>query len=143
MLQRTYGEGKLRSVEEIKKILGKGTLYKLGFEDKVTAEQAVILNKVPPSASNVAKADDIELQEITERATKSTDDLITQFEGQETLPLRELLALDKQLRSIRGLLKVKVAKKVQLEESMKKESASLRSYENILEFTTMASKKTS
>ena len=35
-------------------------------------------------------------------------------------PLRELLGLDKQLRSIRGSLKVEVAKKVQLEENIKK-----------------------
>ena len=68
-----------------------------------------MLNRVEeklPSASDVAKADDIELQEIA----KSTEDLITQFEGQETLPMRELLGLDKQLRSIMGLLKVEVTK---------------------------------
>ena len=43
-----------------------------------------------------------------------TDDL---FEH----PLQELLGLNKQLRSIRGSLKVEVAKKVQLEEHIKKE----------------------
>ena len=78
-----------------------------------------------PSVSDVAKADDIELQEITENTMKSTEDLITQFEGQEMLPMRELLGMDKQLRSIRGLLKVEVAKKVQLEESIKKEKRKL------------------
>ena len=40
-----------------------------------------------PSTSDVAKADDIEHQEITESATKSMENLITQFEGQETLPM--------------------------------------------------------
>ena len=40
-----------------------------------------------PSASDVAKADDMALQEITKNVTKSTEDLITQFEGQETLPM--------------------------------------------------------
>ena len=87
-----------------------------------------MLNRVEeelPSVSDVAKADDIELQEITENTMKSTEDLITQFEGQEMLPMRELLGLDKQLRSIRGLLKVEVAKKVQLEESIKKEKCKL------------------
>ena len=78
-----------------------------------------------PSASDVAKADDIELQEITENASKSTEDLITQFEGEETLPMLELLGLDKQTRSIRGLLKVEVAKKVQLQESIEKEKCKL------------------
>ena len=128
-----YGEGKLKSVGEIKKTLGKGRLHKLGFfEDKVTAEQAVMLNRVEeelPSVSDVAKADDdIELQEITENAMKSTEDLITQFKGQETLPTRELLGLDKQLRSIRGSLKVEVAKKVQLKESIKKEKHKLEEF---------------
>ena len=46
--------------------------------------------------------------------------------------------LDKQLRSIRGSLKVEVAKKVQLEEHIKKEhTASLRNSKIILEFTMM------
>ena len=124
----TYGEGKLRSAKEIKKILDKGRTQIRFFEEKVTAEQAVMLNRVEeelPSVSDVAKADDIELQEIMENATKSTEDLITQFKGQESLPMRELLGLDKQLRSIRGSLKVEVAKKVQLEESIKKEERKL------------------
>ena len=41
------------------------------------------------------------------------------------LPMHKLLGLDKQLRSIRGSLKVEVAKKVQLEESIKKEKLKL------------------
>ena len=55
---------------------------------------------------------------------KSTEDLISQLTQTDDLmeyPLHELLGLDKQLRSIRGLLKVEVAKKVQLEEPIKKE----------------------
>ena len=78
-----------------------------------------------PSAFDVAKADDIELQEITENTMKSMENLITQFEGQETSPMCKLLGLDKQLRSIRGLVKVEAAKKVQLEESIKKEKHKL------------------
>ena len=42
----------------------------------------------------------------------------------------ELLALDKQLRSIRGSLKVEVAKKVQLEESIKKEKCKLEEFQD-------------
>ena len=76
-----------------------------------------------PSSPEIAKADEIELEEIA----KSTDDLIYQINEQSQTdelfehPLRELLGLDKQLRSIRGSLKVEVAKKVQLEEHIKKE----------------------
>ena len=71
-----------------------------------------------PSASDIAKTDDIELQEIS----KSMEDLIAQ--GQEMLPMHKLLGLDKQLRGIRGSLKVEVAKKVQLEKESRKKSAS-------------------
>ena len=42
--------------------------------------------------------------------------------------MRELLGLDKQLRSIRGFLKVEVAKKVQLEEHIKKEKCRLEEF---------------
>ena len=43
-------------------------------------------------------------------------------------PLREILGLDKQLRSIRGSLKVEVAKKVQLEERIAKERHKLEEF---------------
>ena len=95
------------------------------------------------SASDLAKADDIELQEITENATKSMEDLITQFEGQETLPMHELLRLDKQLRCIRGSLDVEVAKRFSWRKASRKKSASSRKSETILESMTMAFEKTS
>ena len=66
-----------------------------------------------PSSSEIANADEIELEEIA----KSTEDLISQINEQTQTddlleyPLRKLLGLDKQLRSIRGSLKVEVAKK--------------------------------
>ena len=50
---------------------------------KVMARQAVMLNRVEeklPSASDVAKVDNTELQEITENAVRSMEDLIAQFE---------------------------------------------------------------
>ena len=84
----TIRGGKLRSVGAIAEILGKEGLRDLGFDipmGKATAQQAVMLNRVEeelPSVSDIAKADDIELQELA----KSTEDLITQFEGQEMLP---------------------------------------------------------
>ena len=43
-------------------------------------------------------------------------------------PLCDLLGLDKQLKSIRGCLKVEVAKKVQLEERIKKEQRKLEEF---------------
>ena len=116
----TTREGKLRMVKVIRKIFGDGGPRDLDFnvpKGKVTAWQAIMLNIVEeelPSVSDVDKANDIELQEIVKNAMRSTEDLIAQLKGEETLPMRELLGLDKQLRSIRGSLKVEVAKKVQL-----------------------------
>ena len=82
------------------------------------------------SASDVDKADDIELQEIVENASRSIENLNQQVQEEPTedLPIQELLGLDKQLRSIRGLLKVEVAKKVQLEECIKKEHRKLEEF---------------
>ena len=77
------------------------------------------------SASDVAKADDIELQVIVE----SMEDLITQFKGQEMLPMRELLGMDKQFRIIRGSLKVEVAKKFSWKKALRKQNASSRNSE--------------
>ena len=56
--------------------------------------------------------------------------------------MRELLGLDKQLRSIRGLLKVEVAKKVQLEGHTKKKKRKLKEFRKYPGETTMACDKT-
>ena len=83
-----------------------------------------------PSSSEIANADEIELEEIA----KSTEDLIYQINEQTQTddllenPLHELLGLDKQLRTIRGSLKVEVAKKVQLEEHIAKERRNLEEF---------------
>ena len=84
-----------------------------------------------PSSSEIAEADDIELEEIAEKAS----DIISQIRDVQTdtddlfeHPLQELLGLDKQLRSIRGSLKVEVAKKVQLEEHIAKEHRKLEEF---------------
>ena len=68
--------------------------------------------------------DDIELQKIAEKASgiiSQIKDVQTDREDLFEHPLRELLGLDKQLRSIRGSLKVEVAKKVEVEEHIAEE----------------------
>ena len=66
--------------------MGKGGLRNLGFDiprGKVTARQAVMLNKAAeelPSESDIAGADDIELQEIAEKASG----IISQIKGVQT-----------------------------------------------------------
>ena len=127
-------EGKLKSVGMIADILGKNRLRRLGFNipvGKVTAWQAVMLNKVAeelPSESDITWVDDIELQEIAEKALgiiSQIKDVQTDTEDLFEHPLCKLLGLDKQLRSIRGSLKVEVAKKVELEERITKEHRKL------------------
>ena len=127
-------EGKLKSVGMLADILGKNRLRRLGFNipvGHIPARQAVMLNKAAeklPSESVITEADDIELQEIAEKASgiiSQIKDLQTYTEDLFEHPLRELLGLDKQLRSIRSSLKVEVAKKVELEEHISKEQRKL------------------
>ena len=142
-------EGKLKSVGMIADILGKNRLRRSGFNmpvGKLTARQAVMLNKAAeelPSESDITKADDIELQEIAEKTSgiisqikdiqTDTEDLFEHGPAgpgvaQRPLPLREVLGLDAQLRSIRGSLKFEVVKKVELEEHIAKERRKLEEF---------------
>ena len=113
-------KGVLLPAGDIAKILGKNRLRELGFnvprDSKITAKEFILMNisEKIPSVSAIARADDIELKELTENASRSIENLSQRLEG-EDLPMHELLGLDKQLRSIRDSLKVEVAKKVQLE----------------------------
>ena len=118
-------------------ILGKNRLRRLGFNipvGRITARQAVMLNKAaeePPSESEMTRVDDIELQEIVEKALgiiSQIKDVQTDTEDLFEHPLLELLGLDKQVRSITGSLKVEVAKKVELEEHITKECRKLEEF---------------
>ena len=99
-------EGKLKSVGMLADILGKNRLHRLGFNipvGKVTAQQAVMLNKVAeelPSESDITGADVIELQEIAEKASDIISQINEQTDTDELFehPLCELLGLDKQLK---------------------------------------------
>ena len=106
------------------KTLGKTRLQELSLDitkdSKLMAQQTIMLNRVEelPSASEAAKADDIELQDIMENTSRSVGDLVAQLNNQMHSPgdllehpLHELLGLDKELRSIRGLLKVETVKR--------------------------------
>ena len=78
-------KGHLRPYKSLIRILGKDRVYKLGFnisEWPLSRKQAVALNKAQeelPLTSDITKADDTELQEIAEKALKSTEDLIFQI----------------------------------------------------------------
>ena len=129
----TNRNGELKTIGVTADTLGIKGLREMGFDiSKTNLKPRHVLDLLEklPSASDIAKADDIELQEIA----KSTEDLIFQINNQSQTddlfeyPLCELLGLDKQLRSIRGLLKVEVAKKVQSEERINKENHKLEEF---------------
>ena len=131
-------KGVLKSVGMLADILGKGGLSNLGFDiprGKVTARQAVMLNKAAeelPSESDITGVDNIELQEIAEKASgiiSQIKDVQTDTEDLFEHPLCKLLGLDKQLRSIRSSLKVEVAEKVVLEEHIGKERRKLEEFQ--------------
>ena len=130
-------KGVLKSVGMIADILGKNRLRRLGFNipvGKLTARQAVMLKKAAeelPSESDITKAGDIELQQIVGKASgiiSQIKDIQTDTEDLFEHPLHELLGLDKQLRSIRGSLKIEIAKKVELEEHIAKEHRKLEEF---------------
>ena len=118
--------GELKMIGVIADTLGIRGLREMGCNiTKTNLKPGFVLDLMEKQAklslSEIAKADTIELEEIA----KSVEDLIFQINNQSQMdelfehPLRDLLGLDKQLRSIRGSLKVEVAKKVQLEEHRK------------------------
>ena len=93
-------EGKLKSVGMLVDILGKNRLRRLGFNipvGRITARQAVMLNEAAEE-SDITGADDIELQEIAEKASgriSQIKDVQTDTEDLFENPLHELLGLDK------------------------------------------------
>ena len=128
--------GELKTVGVIADTLGIRGLREMGYNiTKTNLKPRFVLDLMEkqaelPSSSEIASTDEIELEEIV----KSTEDLIFKINNQSQTdelfehPLRELLGLDKQLRSIRGSLKVEVAKKVQLEERIAKEQRKLKEF---------------
>ena len=128
--------GELKTIGVIADTLGIRGLREIGYNiTKTNLKPRFVLDlmgKQPelPSIHEIAGTDEIELEEIA----KSTEDLIFQINSQSQTDelfehsLPELLGLDKQLRSIRGLLKVEVAKKVELEECIAKEHRKLEEF---------------
>ena len=132
----TNRNGKLKVIGVIANTLGIIGLREMGYNiTKTHLKPRFVLDVMEkqaklPSSSEIAKADTIELEAIA----KSTEDLISQINNQSQTdelfehPLHELLGLDFQLRSIRGSLKVEVARKVQLEEFINKENHKLEEF---------------
>ena len=121
--------GELKTIDVIVDTLGIRGLREMGYNiTKTNLKPRFVLDLMEKQAQlasihEIAGTYDIELEEIA----KSTEDLIFQINSQSQTdelfehPLRELLGLDKQLRTIQGSLKVEEAKKVELEERIAKE----------------------
>ena len=137
--------GELKMIDVIADTLGIRGLREMGYNViKTNLKPRFVLDLMEkqaelPSTSEIAKADSIELEEIA----KSTEDLISQINNQSQTdklfghPLRELLGLDSQLRSIRGSLKVEVAKRFSWKSASRKSIESSWNFENIPEFMMM------
>ena len=142
---RLYYKGKplmnrnveLQTVGVIADTLGIKGLLEMGYNiTKTHLKPRFVLDLMEktPSSSDIAKADEIQLQEIM----KSMEDLIFQINNQSQTdalfenPLRKLLGLDKQLRNIRGSLKVEATKRFSWKNTSRKSNASSRESENIL-----------
>ena len=116
----TNRNGELKTIGVIADTLGIRGLQEMGYDiAKTNMKPRHVLDLLEKqakllSSSEIAKADEIELEEIA----KSTEDLIYQINEQTKTDdlfehsLHELLGLDKQIRSIRGSLKVEVAKRL-------------------------------
>ena len=106
--------------------------YKPKFQN--AREEARKLNENLDERSKAIESSsttDIETIELMEMTSKDIDGLeqetsfIEPSEKEKLLPLRELEGLDKQLRTIRGSLKVSIAKRIDLEDRIKHEERKL------------------
>ena len=136
----------LKSPSAIRK-LGVNKLRSMGFtyitdEDvqpyrnkyKKAREEVMKLNENLDERSKAIESSsttDVEAIELMEMTSKDIDGLeqetsfIEPSERDKLLPLRELEGLDKQLRTIKGSLKVAIAKRVELEDRIKHEENKL------------------
>ena len=142
----------LKSITEISK-LGVNRLRTMGFtnityEDiqpyqpkfKDARDEARKLNEKLNERSKTLESSsttDVEAIELMEMTSKDIDGLeqetsfIEPTERDKLLPLRELQGLDKQIRTIKGSLKVAIAKRVELEDRIKHEEDKLNEIQGL------------
>ena len=142
----------LKSITEISK-LGVNRLRTMGFtnityEDiqpyqpkfQNARDEARKLNEKLNERSKTLESSsttDVEAIELMEMTSKDIDGLeqetsfIEPTERDKLLPLRELQGLDKQIRTIKGSLKVAIAKRVELEDRIKHEEDKLNEIQGL------------
>ena len=108
------------------------TKYKVAREEVIKLNENLDERSKAIESSSTADAEAIEMIEVTSKDIDTTVKGVEQdisfiepSERDKLLPLRELEGLDKQLRTIKGSLKVAIAKRVDLEAHIKHEERKL------------------
>ena len=106
--------------------------YKRAREDVMKLNENLDERSKAIESSSTTDAEAIEMIEVTSKDIDATvkdveqdTSFIESSERDKLLPLRELEGLDKQLRTIKGFLKVAIAKRVDLETRIKHEERKL------------------
>ena len=106
--------------------------YKRGREEVMKLNENLDERSKAIESSSTTNAEAIEMIEVTSKDIDATvkdaeqdTSFIESSERDKLLPLRELEGLDKQLRTIKGSLKVAIAKRVDLEARIKHEERKL------------------
>ena len=102
--------------------------YKKAREDVMKLNENLDERSKAIESSATTDAEAIEMIEVTSKDIDSLEQetsFIEPTERDKLLPLRELQGLDKQIRTIKGSLKVAIAKRVELEDRIKHEEDKL------------------
>ena len=108
------------------------TKYKVAREDVIKLNENLDERSKAVESSSTTDAEAIEMIEVTSKdiditvkGVEQDTSFIEPSERDKLLPLRELEGLDKQLRTIKGSLKVAIAKRIDLEGRIKHEERKL------------------
>ena len=102
--------------------------YKKARDDVMQLNENLDERSKAIESSSTTDAEAIELMEMTSKdidGLEQETSFIEPTERDKLLPLRELQGLDKQIRTIKGSLKVAIAKRVELEDRIKHEENKL------------------
>ena len=102
--------------------------YKKAREDVMKLNENLDERSKAIESSSTTDVEAIELMEMTSKdidGLEQETSFIEPTERDKLLPLRELQGLDKQIRTIKGSLKVAIAKRVELEDRIKHEENKL------------------
>ena len=108
--------------------------YKKAREDVMKLNENLDERSKAIESSSTTDVEAIELMEMTSKdidGLEQETSFIEPTERDKLLPLRELQGLDKQIRTIKGSLKVAIAKRVELEDRIKHEEDKLNEIQGL------------